>query len=420
MARTLFSLVLLFLFLISFSQDYEHKTALVIGNSNYEVSPLKNPVNDARDLSETLHQLGFNVITRYDLKMDEMKDALRQFQDSIYAHPGVALFYFSGHGMQYDGNNYLVPTDADIQSAYEVESEGFAGSRVLKMLEYLDNPLNIVILDACRTNSFPVATRGAEKGLAPITTAPTGSIVAYSTAPGDVASDGLGDNGLYTEELVRAIKTPGLSIEEVFKVTRRSVAYRSDKKQIPWENSSLLGDFYFQPTDADMHILAYTYDGPDVRSYDPLLRGAKDSLATNNDYAMVAANRALEFDGDNSEAYDIRHWTYKRMNMYKEAKADLDKAYELNPSDSYFLAYAYYYIDVQDYSQAIKYLNRYFLADPEREKQYWNKYTKAIILHGLGDELGAKKCAEEALAMVEGLDDDNGYGDLIKDLLQKL
>lgn len=108
------------------------------------------------------------------------------------------------------------------------------------------------------------------------------------------------------------------------------------------------------------------------------------------------------------------------MNMYKEAKADLDKAYELNPSDSYFLAYAYYYIDIQDYSQAIKYLNRYFLADPDRENQYWNLYTKAIILHGLGDELGAKKCADLVLEKIDGLEDDNGYEDLTRQLLEKL
>jgi tetratricopeptide (TPR) repeat protein len=169
-----------------------------------------------------------------------------------------------------------------------------------------------------------------------------------------------------------------------------------------------------------MRVLANTYDGPEVRSYDPILQGAKDSLATNNQYAMVAANRALEFNKDNPEAYDIRHWTYKRMNMYKEAKADLDKAYELNPSDSYFLAYAYYYIDINDYSEAIKYLNRYFLADPAREELYWNQYTKAVILDGLGDELGARKAAEQVLRMLDNVENDQGYRQLAKELLDRI
>ena len=198
------------------------------------------------------------------------------------------------------------------------------------------------------------------------------------------------------------------------------MAYRSSRKQIPWENSSLLGDFYFNPTDRDMKVLANTYDGPDIRSYDPILNGIKDSLATNNQYAMIAANRALEVDEDNPEAYDIRHWTYKRMKMYNEAKADLDRAYELNPSDSYFLAYAYYYIDIMNYSKAIMYLNRYFQADPHREDQYWNQYTKAVVLRGLGDDLGARKAANRVLEMVEGLKNDYGYGQRAQEFLEEL
>ncbi|MEM9389323.1 MAG: caspase family protein [Bacteroidota bacterium] len=227
------------------AQEYQNKTALIIGNTNYKVGPLRNPVNDASLLSATLTGLGFEVITKLDTDKDEMKTAIREFQGKITSKKGVALFYYSGHGMQVGGTNYLIPVDADVQYEYEVESECLDASRVLKMLEYMDNPLNIVILDACRNNPFARSFRSAERGLAQPAIAPTGSIIAFSTAPNSVASDGEGSNGLYTQELVKAMLTPDLSIEEVFKYTRRSVADISANKQIPWENSSLMGNFRF-------------------------------------------------------------------------------------------------------------------------------------------------------------------------------
>jgi hypothetical protein len=246
----LYSITFLLWFLATpillFCQDHENKTALIIGNTNYEVGALKNPVNDAKDLAETLSKVGFDVIVAYDLTNEGMKEAVREFGKKIKENPGIALFYYSGHGLQKSGTNYLVPIDADMEASYEIEDECMESDRVLRMLGFMKNPLNIIILDACRNNPFPSDYRSLSGGgLAQPASAPTGSIIAFSTAPGRVASDGEGKNGLYTQELIKAIRTPGLSIEQVFKATRRKVATISQEKQIPWENSSLLGDFYF-------------------------------------------------------------------------------------------------------------------------------------------------------------------------------
>ncbi|MEQ9298114.1 MAG: caspase family protein [Cyclobacteriaceae bacterium] len=221
------------------------KVALIIGNTNYEVGPLRNPVNDANLMTNTLRALGFEVIKVLDATKAQMVEAVREFEGKVVANQGPALFYYSGHGLQVDGANYLVPVDADIKAEYEVESTCLRADRVLRMLEYHDNPLNIVILDACRNNPYTRSFRSGTRGLTQPTAAPTGSIVAFSTAPNSVASDGSGTNGLYTQELVKAMLTPNMSIEDVFKVTRRSVVQLSNEEQVPWENSSLLGDFYF-------------------------------------------------------------------------------------------------------------------------------------------------------------------------------
>lgn len=239
------SILLLFFTSTAYAQNQEAKTALVIGNTNYDVGPLRNPVNDANLMTNTLEGLGFEVIKLLDATKADMVEAVRKFETKVVAEKGAALFYYSGHGLQVDGANYLVPVDADIKAEYEVESTCLRADRVLRMLEYHDIPLNIVILDACRNNPYTRSFRGMNRGLTQPTAAPTGSIVAFSTAPNSVASDGTGSNGLYTQELVKAMLTPDLSIEDVFKVTRRSVVQLSNEEQVPWENSSLLGDFYF-------------------------------------------------------------------------------------------------------------------------------------------------------------------------------
>jgi uncharacterized caspase-like protein len=225
----------------------EKKTALIIGNGSYKSGPLKNAVNDALDMAATLSGKGFHVILRKDASRAEMRDAIREFGNEINKG-GVGLFYYSGHGMQVDGVNYLIPLDADIQLKAEVAEECISASTVLKVMEYSNNRINIIILDACRNNPFRSFSRSDEKGITkmdPPQGAKQGSIVAFATAPGEVASDGETRNGLYTSKLLKYINSPGLTLEEVFKKARIDVLNESDGSQMPWENNSLTGDFYF-------------------------------------------------------------------------------------------------------------------------------------------------------------------------------
>lgn len=224
----------------------ERRVALVIGNGAYRAAPLKNPPNDARDMAATLKSLGFEVIARENATLRQMNEAIDQFWASL-KQGGVGVFFFAGHGLQVAGENYLVPVDARVQLESDVQYECVNAGRVLGRMEDAGNGLNIVILDACRNNPFARSFRSASRGLAKMD-APTGSLVAFATAPGDVAADGQGRNGLYTGHLLRNLRIPGLTIENVLKRTRIGVANDSaklGKRQTPWESSSLMGDFYF-------------------------------------------------------------------------------------------------------------------------------------------------------------------------------
>jgi uncharacterized caspase-like protein len=222
----------------------ENRIALVIGNSNYTDAPLANPVNDAAAIAKTLQGLGFKVILRTNASQSQMRQAVREFGDELHAGRGVGLFYFAGHGMQINNRNFLIPVGTDIRREYEVEDQSVDAGSVLSMMQSARARVNIVILDACRNNPFARSFRNSTVGLAPMQ-APAGTLLAYATAPGEVASDGAGANGLYTQHLLSNMRVPRLKIEDVFKNVRASVRQESGGKQTPWENTSLEGEFYF-------------------------------------------------------------------------------------------------------------------------------------------------------------------------------
>jgi TPR repeat protein len=227
----------------------EQRLALVIGNSKYAESPLLNPVNDARAMTAALTSLGFTVTNLHDASLTEMNEAARQFGDKLRAG-GVGLFFYAGHGMQIRGKNFLIPVGADIKREDEVQYKAFDANQLLDKMEAARNPINIVILDACRNNPFSRSFRSSATGLAQME-APVGTYVSFSTAPGRVASDGEGGNGLFTQHLLTSLKTPGLKVEDVFKQVRVRVMQDSGGQQIPWDSSSLTGDFYFSRPDSN-------------------------------------------------------------------------------------------------------------------------------------------------------------------------
>jgi len=219
--------------------------ALVIGNSRYAEAPLRNPANDANAIAEELKRLGFAVSVQLDARRTVMEEGIRAFGGSVARQKGVGLFYFAGHGLQLSWRNFLVPVDAALERTDDVPRQAIDLTTLLDGLNKAANPMNIVILDACRDNPFGSELATA-KGLSQMD-APLGTLLAYATAPGNVASDGGGDNGLYTEHLLREMRTPEARIEDVFKRVRLGVRRASSGKQIPWESTSLEEDFYFLP-----------------------------------------------------------------------------------------------------------------------------------------------------------------------------
>jgi len=205
----------------------ERRLALVIGNSSYKSAPLRNPANDAQDMATTLKGLGFDVMHKENADQRTMKRGIREFGKKL-RNGGMGLFYYAGHGVQVKGRKYLIPIGAQIDTESEVEYEAVDAGRVLGQMEDAGNDLNIAILDACRDNPFIRSFRTVTRGLARMD-APKGSIVAYSTAPGEVAADGEGRNGVYTKHLIKYMKVPGLSVEQVLKKVRRQVIEETNK-----------------------------------------------------------------------------------------------------------------------------------------------------------------------------------------------
>jgi uncharacterized caspase-like protein len=227
----------------------ETRLALVIGNSNYTtVNKLPNPVNDARAVADDLKAAGFDVTMSLDLTQVDMRRAIQSFAAKV-AKKGpdtIALVYYAGHGVQVDGENFLVPIDAKIEREADIAIASVRLADLMNALAGVPSKIRIVILDACRNNPF--ATSKQARGLA-IVDAPSGSIVAYSTAPGTEATDGAGGHSPYTAAFIEVSKEPRLQIEQLFKQVRLKVNQATNGQQTPWESSSLTANFWFLPSD---------------------------------------------------------------------------------------------------------------------------------------------------------------------------
>jgi hypothetical protein len=234
--------------------QFQKKMALVIGNGNYIQSILANPESDARAMKTALQNVGFTVIECENLDKSSMLKAIDDFGSNL-KNNDVGLFYYAGHGIQSKGYNYLIPVDAKLKSESEIEYDCVQADRILALLEASGTKVNIIILDACRNNPFERSwTRTATgRGLA-FMNAPTGTLIAYATSPGSTASDGSGKNGLYTSAILESIQKPDITIIQMFQNVRSIVSEKSSKQQIPWESTSLTGDFYFKLEDSSKII----------------------------------------------------------------------------------------------------------------------------------------------------------------------
>jgi hypothetical protein len=227
------------------------RSALVIGNSAYtEIPALVNPVNDARDIAAKLRSLNFDVVHGENLDQRGMEKVIREFGRRVRAVKGDALFYYAGHGVEREGRNYLIPLEAGIEGPEDLRYKAVDVGQLLGQLESAKNGVNIIVLDACRNNPYENFRGIGVQGLASMT-GPTGSLIAFATSPGSVAADGVGRNGVFTKHLLHAMGKPGAGLDETFREVRRSVANETRRGQIPWSNSSVIGDFYFTPPGAE-------------------------------------------------------------------------------------------------------------------------------------------------------------------------
>ncbi len=237
-------LLTVFIFYPIFGEDTQSRTALIIGNSNYASSPLKNPVNDASAMAERLSTLGFEVTLKTNVTLSEMEASVRRFAADLEKNRGVGLFFYAGHAVQVDGYNYLIPLGAGIESEDEIKFHAYNAGQVLESMEGAGNGANLIFLDACRDNPFAASFRSSSRGLRMVE-APSGSLIAYATAPGKTAADGDGVNGVFTEALLNHIDEPEIDVEVLLRDVRADVIEKTDGKQTPWTSSSLITPFYF-------------------------------------------------------------------------------------------------------------------------------------------------------------------------------
>ena len=222
------------------------RVALLIGNNQYPSSPLRNAVNDARDLGDALKELGFKVIIRENTSRKEMIEAIREFGNALEGSQ-AALFFYAGHAMQFKDRNYLIPIDAAMGSEDDVTFFSVEVGQVFDRMDRARTRFNFLILDACRDNPFASSFKASSAGLAQMS-APQGTIISYATAPGAVAQDGFGRNGTFTKYLLKHIRSPDVPVEIMFKRVREDVVQETKRQQSPWDSSSLKGDFTFNTT----------------------------------------------------------------------------------------------------------------------------------------------------------------------------
>ncbi|MEA3348405.1 MAG: caspase family protein [Pseudomonadota bacterium] len=228
----------------------------------HQVGPLKNPVNDSRDMRDLLKKLGFRVHHLENADQQEMENAIHEFGRNLGDKKGLGLFYYAGHGMQVSGRNYLIPVRARIRAEHQIKYTSVDIGLVLDEMDVANNCLNIVILDACRDNPFQRSFRSSAQGLAQVGDSPNGTLIAYATSPGHTASDGEGRNSPYTKALLKYLREPGRSITRVFQSVRKEVLKSSANRQRPWETTFLTdelilvagGSAFYNTTDVPLIV----------------------------------------------------------------------------------------------------------------------------------------------------------------------
>jgi hypothetical protein len=245
-------------------------------------------------MAAVLRKLGFKVNLKKNADLETMEAAIEDFGNQL-KRGGVGLFYYAGHGVQVNGVNYLIPVGAKISKESDVRFKALDAGRILAEMENANNGMNIVLLDACRDNPFGKSFRSASRGLAIVSNSPSGTFISYSTSPGQVARDGEGRNSPYTRALLDNMGKPGLTINSVFMKVRGKV--KKETGQVPWELSSLEGDFFFVPGSAkaitarDESVAAGTSPADELEAENRKLEEEQSRLA--EERALLAKQKEI-------------------------------------------------------------------------------------------------------------------------------
>lgn len=340
---------------------YGNKQALIIGNQNYLRASLSNPINDAEAIAARLTALGFTVRTVLDARLPQIGAAVDSFTEALNEND-VALFYYSGHGLQIDGDNYLIPIDFNAYTEEDARYEAYSVTRVLQKISSKRTRLNVIILDSCRDNPF-LGKRGGRKGWAAMNTT-AGTVIAFATAPGSTASDNPGDrNGLFTKHLLNELNKAHVGLEALFDDVRRDVYFDSQETQLPWTASSLIDDFQFN---AGTTLVSQSWPSFEVPvPVDPFnrispaedsRRGARSAgdridiatlLAQANEdmhkgeltHALATLNNAIQMQASSVGAYRLRGRVEILLKNYDHAIVDLSRCIDANPDDIAALYY---------------------------------------------------------------------------------
>ena len=315
----------------------EQRTALVIGNSAYSAGPLKNPVNDATDMATMLKKLGFSVTLNKNASLQQMEEAIEAFGNRL-KRGGVGLFYYAGHGVQVNGTNYLLPIGAKINKEADVKYQAVDANKILDEMATANNGLNIVMLDACRDNPYGRSFRNASRGLAIVSSAPSGTFISYSTSPGNVARDGDGRNSPYTQALLENMDKPGLSINNIFMQVRSKM--KRETGQIPWELSSLEGDFYFVPVLASKSTAMIPSGKSEMDALDEESRKLeKENRSLVEENALLEKKKALGEKRQKIEEEKVALDAKKSSTLAMGDRPPVDTATEID-RDGRFIAYS--------------------------------------------------------------------------------
>lgn len=384
--------------------DNRQRVALVIGNAKYQYGTvLNNPVNDANDMAKKLKEIGFEVILVTDGNLKKMDQAVDQFYNQLNKG-SVALFYYAGHGIQVDGENYLLPTDANLASQSDVKYQTLPISKVLDKMYEADSEVRIAILDACRDNPFArnwkTRSSSLTRGLAQVQSRGAGDFIAYATQPGNVSLDGNGRNGVFTQYLLKHLDHSGKNIEELFTLVRQDVAQNTKNEQVPFTTNGLIGNFYFaKATTSNVVINNRVNNQTEIKTN---TNTNNNNISSNNNQnadfyltrgnlaydkreykqAIADYNQALSLDPQLSEIYYKRGNIYADQQQYQQAIADYNQAISLNPQ----LFKAYYnrgnaYYTQKQYQQAIADYNQALKLNPQLAEAYYNR---AIIYDDQG------------------------------------